>query len=126
AFSLTMGGLGLISIFFIQNDYLLILSMVGIGLAWGSILAMPYAILSSAIPAKKIGVYMGIFNLFITIPQIVSGISGNRLMKYAFSDHAIYGLVMAGVFMLLGAVSVLFVQDGKKIPIIDTPLIETP
>jgi len=121
AFSLTMGGIGLISIFFIQNDYLLILSMVGIGLAWGSILAMPYAILSSAIPAKKIGVYMGIFNLFITIPQIVSGISGNRLMKYVFSDHAIYGLVMAGVFMLLGAVSVLFVQDGKKIQIIDKP-----
>ena len=69
---------------------------------------------------------MGIFNLFITMPQIVSGISGNRLMKYAFSDHAIYGLVMAGVFMLLGAISVLFVQDGKRIQIIETPLIEAP
>jgi len=126
AFSLTMGGIGLISIFFIHNQYTLILPMVGIGLAWGSILAMPYAILSSAIPAKKIGVYMGIFNLFITMPQIVSGISGKFLMEYVFSDHAIYGLFMAGGFMLLGAVSVLFVQDGKKIPIIDTPLIETP
>jgi maltose/moltooligosaccharide transporter len=126
AFSLTMGGLGLISIFFIQNDYLLILSMVGIGLAWGSILAMPYAILSSAIPAKKIGVYMGIFNLFITMPQIVSGISGKFLMRFAFSDHAIYGLIMAGGFMILAAISVLFVQDGKRIQIIETPLIETP
>ena len=126
AFSLTMGGLGLISIFFIQNDYVLILSMVGIGLAWGSILAMPYAILSSAIPAKKIGVYMGIFNLFITMPQIVSGISGKFLMKYIFLDHAVYGLIMAGGFMILGAVSVLFVQDGKKIQIIETPLIEAP
>jgi len=126
AFSLMMGGLGLISIFFIQNDYLLILSMVGIGLAWGSILAMPYAILSSAIPARKIGVYMGIFNLFITMPQIVSGISGKFLMKYAFSDHAVYGLIMAGGFMILGAVSVLFVQDGKKIQIIETPLIAAP
>ncbi|WP_295668515.1 MFS transporter [uncultured Mucilaginibacter sp.] len=126
AFSLTMGGLGLISIFFIQNDYVLILPMIGIGLAWGSILAMPYAILSSAIPAKKIGVYMGIFNLFITMPQIVSGVSGKFLMKYIFSDHAVYGLIMAGGFMVLGAVSVLFVQDGKKIQIIDTPLIEAP
>jgi maltose/moltooligosaccharide transporter len=123
AFSLTMGGLGLISIFFIQNDYLLILPMVGIGLAWGSILAMPYAILSSAIPAKKIGVYMGIFNLFITMPQIVSGVSGKFLMEYIFSDHAIYGLFMAGGFMLLGAISVLFVQDGKNIQIIDEPAI---
>lgn len=126
AFSLIAGGLGLISIFFIQNDYVLILSMVGIGLAWGSILAMPYAILSSAIPAKKIGVYMGIFNLFITMPQIVSGISGKFLMRYIFSDHAVYGLIMAGGFMILGAVSVLFVEDGKKIQIIETPLIETP
>jgi len=123
AFSLTMGGVALISIFFIQNDYLLILPMVGIGLAWGSILAMPYAILSSAIPAKKIGVYMGIFNLFITMPQIVSGISGKFLMQYVFSDRAVYGLFMAGGFMILGAVSVLFVQDGKKILIIDEPVV---
>jgi maltose/moltooligosaccharide transporter len=126
AFSLTMGGLGLISIFFIQNDYLLILPMIGIGLAWGSILAMPYAILSSSIPARKIGVYMGIFNFFITFPQIVNGISGKFLMKYIFNDHAIYGLIMAGMFMLLGAISVLFVEDGKKIQIIETPQIQAP
>ncbi len=121
AFSLAMGGIGLISIFFIKNDYVLILPMIGIGLAWGSILAMPYAILSSSIPATKIGVYMGIFNFFITIPQIVNGISGKPLMKYAFHGQAIYGLVMAGIFMLLGAISVLFVQDGKRIQIIDVP-----
>jgi maltose/moltooligosaccharide transporter len=120
AFSLAMGGLGLISIFFIHNDYLLILPMIGIGLAWGSILAMPYAILSSSIPPTKIGVYMGIFNFFITFPQIVNGISGKFLVKYAFNGQAIYGLVMAGVFMLLGAISVLFVEDGKNIQIIET------
>ncbi len=100
--------------------------MIGIGLAWGSILAMPYAILSSSIPARKIGVYMGIFNFFITFPQIVNGISGKFLMKYVFSDHAIYGLIMAGMFMLLGAISVLFVEDGKKIQIIETPLTQAP
>jgi maltose/moltooligosaccharide transporter len=119
AFSLVMGGIGLISIYFIQNHYLLLLSMVGIGLAWGSILAMPYAILSSSIPVKKIGVYMGIFNFFITFPQIVNGVIGGPIVKYFYNSHAIYALIMAGVFMFMGAISVLYVQDGKKIQIID-------
>ena len=126
AFSLTMGGLGLISIFFIQNHYLLFLPMIGIGLAWGSILAMPYAILSSSIPAKKIGVYMGLFNFFITFPQIVNSLIGSLIIKYFFNSQAIYGLVMAGVLMFLAAFSVLFVEDGKKIQIIETPLIQAP
>ncbi|MDB5139154.1 MAG: maltose/moltooligosaccharide transporter [Mucilaginibacter sp.] len=121
AFSLTMGGIGLISIFFIQNHYLLFLSMVGVGLAWGSILAMPYAILSSSIPAKKIGVYMGLFNFFITFPQIVNSLTGSLIVKYLFNSQAIYGLVMGGVFMFLAAISVLFVQDGKRIQIIEAP-----
>jgi maltose/moltooligosaccharide transporter len=121
AFSLAMGGIGLISIFFIQNHYLLFFSMIGVGLAWGSILAMPYAILSSSIPAKKIGVYMGLFNFFITFPQIVNSLTGSLIVKYFFNSQAIYGLVMAGVFMFLAAISVLFVQDGKKIQIIDKP-----
>ena len=119
AFSLAMGGLSLISIFFIQNDYLLIAPMIGIGLAWGSILAMPYAILSSSIPARKIGVYMGIFNFFITLPQIINGVIGGPIVKYIYNSHSIYALVMAGVFMLLAAISVLFVQDGKNIQIIE-------
>ncbi len=121
AFSLTMGGIGLISIFFIQNDYLLILPMIGIGLAWGSILAMPYAILSSSIPAKKVGVYMGIFNFFITFPQIINGIIGGPVVKYLYNSHAVYALVTAGIFMFLAAISVLFVQDGKEIQIIEVP-----
>ncbi len=126
AFSLTMGGIGLISIFFIQNHYLLFLPMIGIGLAWGSILAMPYAILSSSLPAKKIGVYMGLFNFFITFPQIVNSIIGSLIIKYFFNSEAIYGLVLAGVLMFLAAISVLFVQDGKKIQIIETPLTQAP
>lgn len=121
AFSLTMGGIGLISIFFIQNHNLLFLSMIGVGLAWGSILAMPYAILSSSIPAKKIGVYMGLFNFFITFPQIVNSLTGSLIVKFLFNSQAIYGLVMAGVFMFLAAISVLFVHDGAKIQTIDKP-----
>jgi maltose/moltooligosaccharide transporter len=120
AFSLTMGGIGLISIFFIQDHYLLLLPMLGVGLAWGSILAMPYAILSSSIPAKKIGIYMGLFNFFITFPQIVNSLTGSPIIKYFFHSEAIYGLIMAGVFMFLAAVSVLFVEDSKKINIIET------
>ncbi|MGZ3872958.1 MAG: MFS transporter [Mucilaginibacter sp.] len=120
AFSLTMGGIGLISVFFIQNHYLLFLSMIGVGLAWGSILAMPYAILSSSIPAKKIGVYMGLFNFFITFPQIVNSLTGSLIVKYLFNSQAIYGLVMAGAFMFLAALSVLLVDDGKRIQIIET------
>jgi maltose/moltooligosaccharide transporter len=111
--------IGLISIFFIQDKNLLYLSMIGVGLAWGSILAMPYAILSSSIPAKKIGIYMGLFNFFITFPQIVNSLTGSLIIKHLFNSQAIYGLVMAGVFMLLAAISVLFVDDSKKIHIID-------
>jgi maltose/moltooligosaccharide transporter len=125
AFSLTMGGLGLISIWFITDPNWLILSMVGIGLAWGSILSMPYAILSSSIPAKKMGVYMGIFNFFITFPQIVSSLTGSVIVKHLFNEHSVYAIIMAGVFMLLAAISVLYVEDGKNTSAKNTPVIET-
>ncbi len=111
AFALVMGGLGLISLLFIHNQYLLILPMVGIGLAWGSVLAIPYAILSSSIPATKVGVYMGIFNFTITIPQILNGVVGGLIVKHVFNNQPVYALVMAGVFLFLSAGSVFFVQD---------------
>lgn len=111
AVSLILGGLGLISIYFIQDKYWLLLSMVGIGIAWASILAMPYAILAGSIPAKKMGVYMGIFNFFITFPQIVNGIIGGPIVKHLYGGQAIWALVTAGVFMLLGAWSVMRVND---------------
>ncbi len=111
AISLVLGGLGLISIYFIQDKYWLLLSMVGIGIAWASILAMPYAILAGSIPAKKMGVYMGIFNFFITFPLIVNGIIGGPIVKHLYGGQAIWALVTAGVFMLLGAWSVMRVND---------------
>ncbi|EDM33954.1 hypothetical protein PBAL39_08584 [Pedobacter sp. BAL39] len=114
AFSLTAGGLGLLSIYFISNPDHLIYSMIGIGLAWGSILSMPYAILSSAIPARKMGVYMGIFNFFITMPQIVNGFFGGMIVEKFYDGKAIYAIVLAGIFMILGAVSVLYIQTNKK------------
>lgn len=114
AFSLVCGGAGLLSIYFITNPDHLIYSMIGIGLAWGSILSMPYAILSSSIPARKMGVYMGIFNFFITMPQIVNGFFGGMIVKRFYNGEAIYAIVLAGIFMILGAISVLYIQNKKE------------
>ena len=111
AFSLVMGGLGLISIFFISNPTFLLVSMIGIGMAWGSILAMPYAILSGSLPAHKMGVYMGIFNFFITFPQIVNGFFGGYIVKFAFGGNPIYSLVMAGMLFFLAAFSVMRIRQ---------------
>jgi len=111
AFSLVMGGLGLASLFLIHDKYLLILPMIGIGLAWGSALAIPYAILSSSIPATKTGVYMGIFNFTITVPQILNGIIGGLLVKHVFHNDPIYALVMAGAFLFISAATVFQVED---------------
>lgn len=109
--SLVAGGIGLISIYFIHDPMLLILPMIGVGIAWASILAMPYAILAGAIPAKKMGIYMGVFNFFITLPQIVNGIIGGPIVKYVYASQAIYSIVMAGVFLLIASFCVRFVED---------------
>ncbi|MCE7864685.1 MAG: MFS transporter [Bacteroidetes bacterium CHB5] len=111
AISLTAGGIGLISIYFIHDPVLLIYSMIGVGMAWASILAMPYAILAGAIPPHKMGIYMGVFNFFITMPQIVNGIVGGPIVKYLYNSQAIYAIVMAGVFLILAAFCVRFVND---------------
>ena len=105
AMALAIGGVSLLSFLIFSNPHLLIIPMIGIGIAWGSILAMPYAMLASSIPPKKMGVYMGLFNMSITIPQIVSGITSGLILKYFFADNPILCIVMAGVSMFLGAVS---------------------
>jgi maltose/moltooligosaccharide transporter len=119
AFSLIAGGLGLISMYFAPNKEFLLISMIGVGLAWASILAMPYAILAGSIPAGKMGVYMGIFNFFITLPQIINGIFGGPIVKYIYGSQAMYAIVLAGIFMILGAVSSFYVQDATTISMND-------
>ncbi|OYT16341.1 MAG: MFS transporter [Bacteroidetes bacterium 4572_77] len=109
--SLLAGGIGLISFYFIEDKNMLLFSMIGIGMAWASILAMPYAILAGSIPVKKMGIYMGIFNFFITFPQIVNGVFGGPVVKRLYDSQAIYAILIAGIFMILGALSVVFVQD---------------
>lgn len=113
--SLIAGSIGLLSIYFITTPTTLIYSMIGIGMAWGSILSMPYAILAPALPVRKMGIYMGIFNIFITVPQIVNGIFGGMIVKRIFDSQAIYALIMSGCFLLIAAISVLWVEDKAMI-----------
>jgi maltose/moltooligosaccharide transporter len=92
-----------------------LLPMVGVGIAWAAILAMPYAILSDSLPADKMGIFMGIFNFTIAGPQIVSGFVAGPILKHFFNGEAIYVLVLCGVCMILGAISVMFVKQAKAV-----------
>lgn len=103
AFSLVMGGIGLLSMLIIKGQFALLIPMIGIGIAWAAILAMPYAILSSSLPAEQTGVYMGIFNATITIPQIVAGFFGGVILS-ALGGEAINIIGLAGGCMILAGV----------------------
>jgi maltose/moltooligosaccharide transporter len=109
--SLIAGGLGLISIILIHTPHMLILSMLGIGLAWASILAMPYAILTGSLPVNKMGTYMGIFNFFIVIPQILAASILGFFVRDVFGGESIYALVTGGISMFIAALLILFVND---------------
>jgi maltose/moltooligosaccharide transporter len=115
ALSLICGGLGLVSVYFIHDKWVLLVTMVGVGIAWASILSMPYAILSGALPAERMGVYMGIFNFFIVIPEIIASLFFGRLIRAIFganSTTAPHFMVMAGgAFMLIAATLVMMVRD---------------
>jgi len=113
ALALSIGGVSLLSFLVFTDPQFLLIPMIGIGIAWGSILAMPYAMLANSIPPKRMGVYMGLFNMSITIPQIVSGVFSGLILKYFFADNPILCLVMAGVSMFLGAISALFIMEKK-------------
>jgi maltose/moltooligosaccharide transporter len=115
AVSLTLGGLGLLSVYLIRDPYLLLLSMVGVGIAWASILAMPYAILSNSIPAARMGVYMGLFNMFIVLPQIVASLGFGPAILLILGpgnpNTPLYVVMFGGVSLLIAAVAVAFVRD---------------
>jgi len=111
--SLFVGSISFISIYFITNPNMLLISFLGIGLTWASILAMPYAILTGSIPSKKMGVYMGIFNFFIVIPQILAGSILGYLVGSVFHNEAIYALILGGISLFIAGILVLFVKDNK-------------
>jgi maltose/moltooligosaccharide transporter len=112
--ALVIGGLGLASIMILNNPQHLIFSMIGIGLAWASILAMPYAILTGSLPSHKMGVYMGIFNFFIVIPQILAATILGFMVKSLFGGDSVYALLAGGISMIVAAVLVMFVNDVYK------------
>jgi maltose/moltooligosaccharide transporter len=111
--ALCIGGVSLLSFLIFSDPNYLIIPMIGIGIAWGSILAMPYAMLASSIPPKRMGIYMGLFNMSITIPQIVSGVFSGLILKYIFGGNPILSLVMAGGSMFLGAIAALFIKEKQ-------------
>ncbi len=109
--SLIIGGLAFASFYIIKDPQLLLISELGIGLAWASILAMPYAILAGALPSEKMGVYMGIFNFFIVIPQITAAAILGFFVREIFSGEAIYALLLGGFSMIIAGLMVIFVND---------------
>ncbi|PIB34796.1 MFS transporter [Reichenbachiella sp. 5M10] len=111
AISLIIGALGFLSIYIAPDENWLILSMVGIGIAWASVLAMPYAILIGSIPSQKMGVYIGIFNLFIVTPQILNALIGGPMVRYFYDGNPIYALMTSGASFLIAAILCLRVKD---------------
>lgn len=109
--ALFLGGLGLISIYFVSNPSMLVLSMIGVGIAWASILSMPYAILAGSIPSQKMGLYMGIFNFFIVLPQLLAATILGFMTRSLFSGHAVYALIVGGVVMIIAGLVTFWVDD---------------
>jgi maltose/moltooligosaccharide transporter len=112
---LVCGALGLLSIFFLTDPKYLLGSMVGVGIAWASILSMPYAILTGSLPPSKMGYYMGVFNFFIVIPQIVAAAILGRIVGRLFGGEAIYALLIGGASLVLAAILTLRVEDRDDV-----------
>jgi maltose/moltooligosaccharide transporter len=101
----------LLSVGIIHNQYLLLLSMAGVGIAWASILSMPYSILAGAIPPERTGVYMGIFNFFIVIPEIVASLGFGWVMNHMLHNNRLAAVIAGGVFLIIAAILVQRVVD---------------
>jgi maltose/moltooligosaccharide transporter len=109
--ALLCGGVGLISVYFIANKWMLFLSMAGVGIAWASILSMPYVMLSTAVPPARMGVYMGVFNLFIVIPQIVMSLIVPNIFNNVLGGDPRNAVVLGGISLLVAASTVAGVRD---------------
>jgi maltose/moltooligosaccharide transporter len=112
--NMTLGGIGLISFYFIMDPQLLIIPMIGVGIAWASILSLPYALLSSNLPSHKMGIYMGIFNFFIVIPQLVAASVLGLVLREFFALQTIFGLVIGGVLMMVAGAMTLLVDKEAE------------
>jgi maltose/moltooligosaccharide transporter len=124
---LIIGGLGLISLIYIQSPQILLLPMIAIGVAWASTLTMPYSILAGALPPAKMGFYMGVFNFFIVIPQLIASFVMGYVIRDIFHEQAIYALVIGGVCMAIGGIMNFIVddKDDKVEPVMEFHLAES-
>jgi len=113
AIALVLGGLGLIGVFVIRDPQLLWLPMIGVGVAWASIVSMPYAILAGAVPGGKMGVYMGVFNIFIVVPQLVAATLLGLLLNALFGGQAIWALVLGGISFFIAAGCSLLLKETR-------------
>ncbi|MEM7512290.1 MAG: MFS transporter [Bacteroidota bacterium] len=111
---LTLGGIGLLSVFLMTNKYQLLLSMLGVGIAWASVLSMPYAILTPHLPREKIGVYMGIFNFFIVIPEIMATLFFGYVMRTYLNNSRLSAVMVGGACLLVAAVLIHFVNEEMQ------------
>jgi maltose/moltooligosaccharide transporter len=116
---LLVGALGLMSVVVIHNKWLLLLTMVGVGIAWASTLSMPYAVLAASIPAARTGVYMGIFNFFIVTPEILASLFFGWIMIHLLGNNRIYAIIAGGVFMMIAALLMQRVRDPQTLSIQD-------
>ena len=111
AICLACGGIGLLSTWLIRDPYLWLLSMVGVGVAWASILSMPYAMLAGALPRDRMGVYMGVFNFFIVIPEIIASLSFQPLVKHVFGNDPLDVVLLGGASLLVAAALTTRISD---------------
>jgi len=109
--SLILGGIGFISMYYISNHSLLIISFSLIGISWGSILSMPYAMLSSSVKEESMGTSMGIFNMFIVIPQIIAAIGGINILSSILGDKAIFSMIIAGLALIIAGLFNLTITE---------------
>ena len=114
AISLIVGALGFVSTLFVTNQYVLLVSYAFIGAAWAAMLAVPFTILTNSLKGDNMGYYLGLFNCTICLPQIVAALIGGSILKYICVGSQVGMLVAAGVLLLLGAVSVVLIKEGKK------------
>ncbi|MBW2962487.1 MFS transporter [Mesonia aestuariivivens] len=113
--ALFVGGISLISIYFLTSKIQLLFAMIGVGVAWASILSIPYAMLSNSLPASKMGYYMGVFNFFVVLPQIVAATILGFIVKELFNNEPVYALIVGGFVMILSGLLTLRVKTKQKL-----------
>jgi maltose/moltooligosaccharide transporter len=123
AINLLLGAAGFAAMLLIRDPALLWVAMIGVGIAWASIVSLPYAILAGCVPAEKMGIYMGVFNIFIVVPQLLAATVLGFLVTNLFGGEPIYAMVIAAVSFALAAIATLFVTDGEAAAPLQTPQI---